>query len=91
MENEKITVEEESLSNNQCRESDADRFFFTTSVVYELVPRDTTINSEYYCGVLAKLREHVARRWPEIKKSWLIHHDKASPHTSYFTQAFLQK
>ncbi len=47
--------------------------------------------SEYYCGVLAKLREHVARKHPEIKKSWLLHHDNAPPtqitfHPSFFTK-----
>ncbi len=67
-------------------------FFGYHGIVYKhSVPRDTTINSEYYCSVLAKLREHVARKRSEIKKSWLLHHDNARPltitfHPSSFTK-----
>ncbi len=35
--------------------------------------------------------EQVARKWPEIKKSWLLHHDNARPQTLHFTQALFTK
>ncbi len=51
---------------------------------------NVTVNSEYYCGVLKTLRTHIARKRPDMK--WFRHlHYNTCPHTSQFTNAFLEK
>ncbi len=40
------------------------------------VPHGQTITSEYYFGILQKLREHISQRWRDTAWSWILHHDK---------------
>ncbi len=57
-----------------------------------LRPRDT-IDSPQYCETLRKLKEALRRKRPELWKdrSFLLHHDNASPHTSDYTMKFIKK
>jgi hypothetical protein len=52
-----------------------------------------TVISTYYFKVLRWLRENVRRLHPELwrQKKWLLHHDNAPSHTSFFTREFLAK
>jgi hypothetical protein len=59
----------------------------------EFVLVDQTVNSAYYCDVLWRRREHVRRLRLELwrRENWLLHHDNAPSHTSFFTLEFLTK
>jgi hypothetical protein len=64
-------------------------FFDIKGIVHkEFVLADQTVNSAYYCDVLRRLRENVKRLRPELwrQKNWLLHHDNAPSHTSFFTK-----
>ena len=52
-----------------------------------------TIKSETYVKTLAKLKECIRRKRPELWKdrSFLLHHDNASPHTAGFTLEKLEE
>ncbi len=49
------------------------------------------MNADYYQGVIAKLCEHVARRQPEMKRNFLLHHDNDRPYTAGSFLAFVNK
>jgi hypothetical protein len=50
----------------------------------EFVPRGTTVNSEYYRGLLERLRNDVQRKRPEEwKNGFVLHHDNAPCHTPF--------
>jgi hypothetical protein len=51
------------------------------------------IYSAYYCDVLRHLLENLRRLRPELRRQndWLLHHDKALSHDSFFTREFLTK
>jgi len=56
----------------------------------EFVPRNTTVNSEYYKGLLEHLRNSVCRKQPEKwANGFILHHDNAPCHTSFLVQQFL--
>jgi len=56
----------------------------------EFVPRNTTVNSEYYKGLLERLRNDVRRKRPEKwAKGFILHHDNAPCHTSLLVRQFL--
>jgi len=53
----------------------------------EFVPRNTTVNCEYYKGLLERLRNDVRRKCPEKwANSFILHHDNAPCHTSLLVQ-----
>jgi hypothetical protein len=61
-------------------------------VLKEFVLAGQTVNSTYYCHVLRRLRENVRLlpgHWRQM--IWLLHHDNAPSHTSFFTRKFLTK
>ncbi len=67
-------------------------FFDNRGLVYQhFVPANVTVNSEYYCGVLKMLHTHIAKKRPDMKRSWHLHHDNTRSHTLRFTNAFLEK
>jgi hypothetical protein len=69
-------------------------FFDIKGIVHkEFVLAGQTVNSTYYCDVLWQLHENVRRLRPELwrQKNWLLHHNNAPSHTSFFTIAFLTK
>jgi transposase len=56
----------------------------------EFVPRGTTVNSEYYKGLLERLRNDVRRKGPEkLKNGFLLRHDNAPCHTPLVIRQFL--
>ena len=59
----------------------------------EFVPSGQTVNGEFYCEVLRRLRENVWSKQPEMWKNrnWLLHHDNAPAHTSLVLREFLTK
>jgi hypothetical protein len=48
-----------------------------------------TVNTACYCDLLRQLCEKVLRFWPKLwrQKNWLLHHDNALSHTSFFPPA----
>jgi uncharacterized protein YecT (DUF1311 family) len=68
-------------------------FFVVKGIVQkkELVLTGQKVNSAYYGGILRRLRENVRRLRAELsrrQKNWLLHHDNAPTHTSFFTREF---
>ncbi len=57
-----------------------------------LKPKET-INSERYVETLRKLKECLRRKRPHLwsNKSFIVHHDNASPHTSFETMKSINK
>jgi histone-lysine N-methyltransferase SETMAR len=57
----------------------------------ELVPPNTTVNSDFYCDILKRLRGNVRRKRPELWRNhnWFLHHDNAPAHTSLKTTEFV--
>jgi len=56
----------------------------------EFVPRNTTVNSEYYKGLLERLRNDVRRKRPQKwANGFILRHDNAPCHTSLLVRQFL--
>jgi len=56
----------------------------------EFLPRNTTVNSEYYKGLLERLRNDLRRKRPEKwTNGFILHHDNAPCHTSLLVRQFL--
>jgi hypothetical protein len=69
-------------------------FFGIKAIVRkEFVLAGRTVSSAYYCGVLRRLHEDVPRLRLKLwrQKNWLLHHDNAPSHTSFFTKEHLTK
>jgi hypothetical protein len=66
-------------------------FFDTEGIVHkEFVPPGQTVNGNFYCDVLRRLREIVLCKRP-VKwrnNSWALHHDNAPSHTSLLVLQF---
>ncbi len=62
-------------------------------ILAEYLKPGETIKSETYVQTLARLKECIRHKRPELWKdrSFLLHHDNASPHTSDFTLRKLQE
>ena len=53
-------------------------FFDTEAFVHkEFVPQGQTVNKQYYCEFLERLRKKVHCVRPEIADTWMLHHDSA--------------
>jgi hypothetical protein len=60
-------------------------FFDVEGIVHrEFVPPNTTVNFDFYCDVMRRLRENMRRKRPELwgNHHWLLHHDNAPAQTS---------
>jgi hypothetical protein len=69
-------------------------FFGIKGIVHkEFVLAGQAVNSVHYCDALRLLRENVRILRHELwrQKTWLLHHNNAPPHASFFTRAFLTK
>lgn len=69
-------------------------FFDYNGVVHhEFLPTGRTVNKEYYKEVMQRLREAIRLKRSELwkNKSWILHHDNASAHTSMLVRDFLAK
>jgi hypothetical protein len=56
-----------------------------------LGPEGQTMNAEFYCTVLRRLREDIQRKRPELWRTgnWLLHDDNAPSHRALVTCEFL--
>lgn len=65
-------------------------FFDSQGIVHkEFVPQGQTVNQHFYKEVLEKLRKRVIRVRPNIKSTWVLHHDNAPCHTAISISQFL--
>ena len=69
-------------------------FFDQEGIVHrEFVPPGMTVNADFYCDVLRRLRENVWRKRPQKwqNQNLIIHHDNAPAHRSFKVSQFLAK
>ena len=69
-------------------------FFDQEGIVHrEFVPPGMTVNADFYCDVLRRLRENVRRKRPQKWKNQnlIIHHDNVPAHRSFKVSQFLAK
>jgi len=69
-------------------------FFDQEGIVHrEFVPPGKTVNVDFYCNVLRRLRENVRRKRPQKwqNQNFIIHHDNAPAHRSFKVSQFLAK
>jgi len=69
-------------------------FFDQEGIVHrEFVPPGMTVNADFYCDVLRRLRENVRRKRPQQwqNQKLIIHHDNAPAHGSFKVSQFLAK
>ena len=61
---------------------------FKGIVYFELLPRNQTINSNFYCRQLMQLGREIKEKRPELatRKDVIFHQDNARPHTSLVTR-----
>lgn len=65
-------------------------FFDSQGIVHkEFVPQGQTVNQHFYREVLERLRKRVIRVRPNIKNTWVLHHDNAPCHTAISINEFL--
>jgi hypothetical protein len=67
-------------------------FFNMKELVHcEFVPPNTTVNSDFYCDILRRLRENMWLKRPELRHNhnWLIHHINVPAHASLKTTEFV--
>ena len=69
--------------------------FFDSEVVvhYEFLPQGRTVNKEYYLDVMQRLHEEVRKKRPDASRvnRWMLQHDNAPSHSSFFVRDFLAK
>ena len=69
-------------------------FFDWKDIVHhEFVPRGKMVNRQLYQEVLARLKDPVHRKRPELWKTrtWMLHHDNAPAHASLLIRSYLAK
>jgi len=62
-------------------------------VQHEFVPRGQIVNKQLYQVVLARLRDAVRRKTPELweNQTWMLRNDNAPAHASLFIRSYLSK
>jgi len=69
-------------------------FFDQERIIHrEFVPPGMTVNADFYCDVLRRLRENVRRKRPQKwqNQTLIIHRDNAPAHRSFKVSQFLAK
>ena len=69
-------------------------FFDWKDIVrHEFLPRDQMVNKQLYQDVLARLRDVVRRKRPELweNQTWMLHHDNEPAHASLLIRSYLAK
>jgi transposase len=87
-----ITKSQKGAAGPQFNKEHAQCFFDVKGLVHrKFVLPKMTVNSDFYCDVLRRLRENARRKRPELWRNhnWLLHHDNAPAHTSLKTTEFL--
>ena len=69
--------------------------FFNWKVIvhHEFVPRGQMVNRQSYPEILARVREAVRRKRPELSENqtWMLHHDNAPVHAALLIRSYLAK
>jgi histone-lysine N-methyltransferase SETMAR len=61
-------------------------------VHFEFLEQGRTVNQNFYLEILARLREAVCRRRPELwSDAWILHQDNALAHAAFALLEFLDK
>jgi histone-lysine N-methyltransferase SETMAR len=61
-------------------------------VHFEFLEQGRTVNQHCYLEILARLREDVRRRRPELwPDAWILHHDNTTAHDALAVWEFLAK
>ncbi|GFY32272.1 histone-lysine N-methyltransferase SETMAR [Trichonephila clavipes] len=55
-------------------------FYYEGSVYQSAVEPGTTVSDSYYTNFLRRMAQHVKRKRPLLRNSFLLHHDNARPH-----------
>jgi histone-lysine N-methyltransferase SETMAR len=57
----------------------------------EFAPKGWTVNAEFYCNVLHRLREHIEGKRPELWRAgnWMLHDDNVPSHRALVMREFL--
>ncbi len=65
-------------------------------VFSEYLPPRETVDADYYCGILRRLKEDIWRKHPTLWemgdngwRKFFLHHDNAPPHTAAITLALI--
>jgi len=69
-------------------------FFYWKGIVHrEFVPRGQMVNKQLYQDVLARLKDAVRRKRPELWENqiWMLHHDNAPAHASLLIRSYQAK
>ena len=87
----KLSPSQESENEQIQNQIDAHSFFFDSQGIIhkESVPPGQTVNQTFYWEVLERLEKRVARVWPGIAHTWMVHHDNAPCHTAVSVNEFL--
>ena len=67
-------------------------FFIIRGIVHhEFVPQCQTVNAQFYCSVLRRVREDIRRKRPELWRAgnWLLHDANAPSHRALATREIL--
>ncbi len=72
-------------------------FFDVNGVVFsEFLPPRETVNADYYCGILRRLKEDFRRKRPHLweltpdgDRTFFLHQDNAPPHTAAVSIALI--
>jgi len=68
-------------------------FDWKGTVHHKFVPRGQMVNKQLYQEFLARLRDAVRRKRPELweNQTWMLHHDNAPAHASLLIRSYLAK
>jgi hypothetical protein len=68
-------------------------FFYHKGIIhFEFLEQGQTVNQHCYLEILARLREAVCQRRPELwPDAWILHHDNAPGHDALAVWEFLVK
>ena len=67
-------------------------FFDIRSIIHrEFLHQGQTVNKEFYCDVLRRLRENIRRKRPDLwrAQNWILHDDNAPCHRALLVREFL--
>jgi hypothetical protein len=80
MENISVTETKKGTRVTSPSEDNAYLFFYHKGIVhFEFLEKGRTVNRHCYLEIMARLREAVRRRRPELwPDAWILHHDNAA-------------
>jgi hypothetical protein len=79
-----ITKSQKGAAGPEFNKDHAHCVFDVKGIIHrEFVPSKMTVNSEFYCDVLRRLRENMRRKRRELWRNhnWLLHHDNTPTRT----------